>query len=71
MVYKTNRKPFINLIVNFVLCEIGAAQFVARFMRLWRKGRDAQWEVKSSWSNPLERAQQELVCQISALRACW
>lgn len=51
---KTNRKTLRNLILEFLDFEIPADRFVSRFTKSWKKERDAQWLIKSSWDEPLD-----------------
>ena len=50
---KNERKKIRSLILEFLSFEIPEDPFVARFMRLWKKERDAQWSIKSTWNEPL------------------
>lgn len=54
MAHKTNRKVFFALVFDFLDSEIPARRFVPRFMRLWKKQRDEQWALKSTWSEPFD-----------------
>ena len=51
---KSERKKLLFLIFEFFDLETPADRFAARFMKLWKKARDAQWSTKATWNEPLD-----------------
>ena len=54
MSFQKNQHRYLALMVRFVEGKLSGAFFVTKFMKLWRKDRDADYEIKKSWNAPYD-----------------
>ena len=52
MNFRTDPHRYFNLMTRFAEGKLSALRFVAKFMELWRKDRNADYEIKKSWNAP-------------------
>ncbi|HIE29949.1 TPA: hypothetical protein EYP66_21995 [Candidatus Poribacteria bacterium] len=54
MSFQKNQHRYLDLMVHFVEGKLSAPIFVTKFMDLWRKERDADYEIKKVWNAPYD-----------------
>lgn len=54
MSFQKNQHRYLGLMTRFAEGKLSGSLFVAKFMELWRKDRDADYEIKKSWNVPYD-----------------
>jgi len=54
MSFQKNQHRYFDLMFRFATGKLSAALFTTNFMELWRKDRDADYEIKKSWNAPYD-----------------
>lgn len=52
---RANRLRFYTLILEFIISDMNAEQFVKKYMTIWKKKCEAQWTIKKTWPEPYDQ----------------